>query len=224
MDIDQLKERIIPILKEHALPLALGLVGISFIGYGLMQSVGVQGDSSEITFESGSDFAKASSDKQHDAKQKGKEIVVDIEGAVLKPGIHKMPADSRVQDALILAGGMSEKADRLKVSRSMNLAAKVIDGGKIYIPFEGDPSTGSGQNISEGNILGATSGTLGDSTGLININTAGETELDTLSGVGPATAQKIISARPFSSVEELLSKKAVGKSVYEKIKEKVTVN
>lgn len=214
MDMDQFREKYLPLVMEHKLSFVLGIVGISFLGYGLISLVGVQRDSTEITFQSGQNPANVETKTTH------KQITIDVEGAVLKPGIHTLPAESRVQDALILAGGMSQKADVAKVAQSMNLAAKVIDGGKIYIPFEGEPSNTSiqsgGQNSSEN--------TLGVSTGLININTAGETELDTLSGVGPATAQKIISARPYGSVDELLSKKAVGKSVFEKIKEKVTVN
>ena len=218
MDMAQLQEKYLPLLKEHLLPLVLGLLGISFLGYGLISSIAPQRDSSEITFESGQENDSSNTSGKN-MTSKGKEITVDVEGAVLKPGIHKLPEDSRVQDALIQAGGMSEKADRMKVAKGMNLAAKVIDGGKIYIPFEGESPLRQGfAGQAASDILGA------ETSGLININTASETELDTLSGVGPATAQKIITNRPYASVDELLSKKSVGKSVFEKIKEKVTVN
>lgn len=214
MDIDQLKEKYLPLIKEHKIPLSLGIVGVGLLGYGLISLLGVQRDSTEITFESGQNVANAETKSAH------KPIVVDVEGAVLKPGIHELPGDSRVQDALIAAGGMSEKADRVKVAQSMNLAAKVIDGGKIYIPFVGETSSATSLVSGTEN----STNTLGVSTGIININTASETELDTLSGVGPSTARKIISARPYGSVDELLSKKAVGKSVFEKIKDKVSAN
>jgi competence protein ComEA len=210
MEIDELKAKYLSLLREHWVAVVLGIVGVGFIGYGLMQLLVAKGDSSEITFQSGEQ--QSISEK----KKPFKEIVVDVEGAVLKPGIYKLQEGSRVQDALIAAGGMDEHADRAKVAKGMNLAAKVIDGGKVYIPFEGDPSTSSGQTISQETVLGV-------QTGMVNINTASETELDSLSGVGPSTAQKIISARPYSSIEELVTKKAVGKSVFEKIKEKVTL-
>lgn len=216
MDIEQLKERYGPFLKEHSLAVVLGILGFSLVGYGLIQLLVTRSDSSEITFQS------AQQQLVSEKKTAQKAIIVDVEGAVLRPGIHKLPAESRVQDALIAAGGMSAHADRAKVSRGMNLAAKVVDGGKIYIPFEGESVSGSGEQGGTGGA-GLEQGLLGSQTGLVNINTASETELDGLSGVGPSTAQKIIGARPYSSVEELLSKKAVGKSVFEKIREKVTV-
>jgi competence protein ComEA len=173
-----------------------------------------------MVFESGnaspSDTAKSPSTNS-DTK-KGKQIAIDVEGAVLKPGVYMLPFDSRVQDALIVAGGMSDKADRLKVAKGMNLAAKLIDGGKIYIPFQGDSaSTAQGGGSSE-NVLGdATSS-------MVNINTASDSELDGLSGVGPSTVKKITANRPYGSIDELLSKKVVGKSVFEKIKGAITVN
>lgn len=211
---EPLKEKYLPLVKEHKVPFVLGIMGVVLLGYGLISLLGVQRDSTEITFESGQNQINA------EKKSAQKSIIIDVEGAVLKPGIHELPADSRVQDALIAAGGMSEKADRVKVAQSMNLAAKVMDGGKIYIPFTGENSSAT----SLVSLTENSTNTLGVSTGLININTASETELDTLSGVGPSTARKIISARPYGSVDELLSKKAVGKSVFEKIKDKVSIN
>jgi competence protein ComEA len=217
MDISQIQEKILPLLKNHLWPVVLGFLGLSFLGYGLIQSTAPQRDSSEITFESGQQSDPSTSPAKI-VTSKAKEITVDVEGAVLKPGIHKLAADSRVQDALIEAGGMSEKADRTKVSKGMNLAAKLMDGGKIYIPFEGEAAS-----ASFGQVAGASDGTSGELSGVVNINTASESQLDTLSGVGPATAQKIITNRPYSSIDELVSKKAVGKSVFEKIKEKVSI-
>ena len=218
MDLfSSLKEKYLPLLKLHWLPLMLGIVGISLIGYGLIQSLVTKRDSSEITFQSSGQSAVLT-DTAKSTASKAKEIVVDVEGAVLKPGIHTLPPDSRVQDALAEAGGLSEKADHVKVSQGMNLAARVVDGGKIYIPFDGESAP-----VTSGEVAGFSTGGMTQTSGLININSASEKELDTLSGVGPATAQKIISNRPYSSVEELLNKKAVGKSVFSKIKDKVTI-
>jgi competence protein ComEA len=210
--VDAIFSKYKPLLKQHWLPVSLGLIGILCLGYGLIQSVVTKGDSSEITFQSSgqtTSFPAAAKITPVSTK----EVVVDIEGAVLRPGIHKVPADSRVQDALSEAGGISEKADHAKVSQGMNLAAKVVDGGKIYIPFQGEAAIASG---GQGGLDGLAQG------GLVNINTAGESELDALPGVGPVTAQKIISNRPYSSIDELVSKKAVNKSVFSRIKDQVT--
>ena len=139
----------------------------------------------------------------------GQRIVVHFDGAVEKPGVYEMSADSRVSDAVSASGGLSDSADMLRI----NLAAKLADGQKIYIPKVGESDV-KGVGVGEAGI---------GSTGLININTASESQLDTLPGIGPVTAQKIIASRPYSSLEELLSKKAVGQSVYGKIKELITI-
>ena len=135
--------------------------------------------------------------------------MVHVDGAVLKPGVYELSESARVSDAVSASGGLSDSADMTKV----NLAAKVSDGQKIYVP-----------KIGESDVKGVGVGDAGSgSTGLININTASESQLDTLPGIGPVTAQKIIASRPYSTPEELLTKKAVGQSVYEKIKDLVTV-
>ncbi|MBI2012688.1 ComEA family DNA-binding protein [Candidatus Curtissbacteria bacterium] len=131
------------------------------------------------------------------------EIVVHVDGAVAAPGVYKLTTDSRIGDAIKAAGGFAKDADTAKV----NLAAKIADGQKILIPKKG-----------EADVKG-----LSLDGGLININTASEKELDTLPGIGPVTAQKIIASRPYSDSGELLSKKVVSGSVYEKIKGLITV-
>lgn len=134
------------------------------------------------------------------------EIVVDVSGEVKTPGVYKLAAGLRVNDAIAAAGGFTQEADKSK----MNLAAKAQDGQKIYVPaIGGQMISNTGQVISE-------------SSGLININSAPEAELDKLPGVGPVTAQKIIASRPYSTLDDLLTKKAVSSSVFSKIKDLVT--
>lgn len=139
------------------------------------------------------------------------EVVVEISGAVEKPGVYKLLASERLERLLIEAGGLSGEADREWVARNLNRAAKIVDGQKIYIPS------------SEESIKSTTSttGITSYQSGLININTASEGELDSLSGIGAVRAQAIIDNRPYSSPEELLAKKVIPQSVYEKIKEKI---
>lgn len=139
------------------------------------------------------------------------ELIVDISGAVNKPGVHKLTSGSRVNDAIIAAGGLTNDAD----AKRINLAAKVSDGQKIHIPSVNDPvSSASQSRVSGVNDTGSSYG----ESGLINVNSATEAELDKLPGVGPVTAGKIINGRPYSSVEELLSRKVVNSSTFEKIK------
>lgn len=143
-------------------------------------------------------------------------IYVDVGGAVEKPGVYQLQSSSRVNEALVIAGGLGEDADREWVERNLNLAAKVTDGQKIYIPSQGEsgkvapnkdtPSQSKGVSFSE----------------KINVNTASSAELDTLWGVGEVTAKKIIDSRPYGAIEELLTKKAVKSNVYEAIKDKIT--
>lgn len=137
------------------------------------------------------------------------ELYVDISGAVKNPGIYSLKLDARVNDALLEAGGLGDEADNDWVSQNLNLAERVKDGQKIYIPFKGEEG-------DQGEVRG-------DSEELININAANISQLDTLWGVGEATAKKIIDGRPYSSKEELLNKKVVSEKVYEAIKDKIKV-
>lgn len=144
------------------------------------------------------------------------ELVVEAAGAVIKPGVYRLPIGARVDDLLTRAGGFSAEADREWVSRNLNLAQKLTDGAKIYIP----PRQGEGNGPSS--VLDEAQGS-GSQMVKININTASMAELDTLWGVGEATAEKIIAGRPYSRPEELLEKKIVKSNVWEKIKSAISV-
>jgi competence protein ComEA len=139
-------------------------------------------------------------------------ITVDLAGAVLAPGVYELPGSARLTDLLIKAGGLAATADRVWVNTYLNLAQKLTDGQKIYIP----------EKIQNSNLK-----TQSDSpkvkSNQININSASAAELDTLPGVGPARAQAIIANRPYGSIDELLSKAKIPASVFEKIKEQIAV-
>ncbi len=130
-------------------------------------------------------------------------IKADIEGAVLKPGVYELESGSRISDLLITAGGLTVEADREWVSKNLNQAAKLSDGGKVYIPEIGEKNTTNTINITNART---------------NINSASLSELDRLPGIGPVTAQKIIDGRPYQAIEDLLTRKIVGQSTFEKIK------
>lgn len=102
---------------------------------------------------------------------------------------------------------MTAKANRTSLSKSINLAQRVFDGMKIYIPEE----NGSDKVTQPASPL-------------ININSATVKELDVLPGIGPVTADKIIAGRPYQNISELVSRKVVNSATFEKIKEKISVN
>ena len=201
-------------LRPYLLPIGIACIGIVLLGYGLIAYITPHSSSSDISFETRG--SEASSVKTSDPV-----LMVDVEGGVVKPGVYRIGENGRIQDAILAAGGFSTDADKDKTQHSINLAAKVSDGMKIYVPRIGE------QAIRESTDTTSTTGSegvAGDSTtGLININSASVSELDSLPGVGLVTADKIIANRPYGSLDELVSKKAVGKSVFEKIKERIAL-
>lgn len=185
-----------------------GLGGLLLLGAGLfLLRVGVfEGTKIEVI-----------EDPSTSSEQAGQDIVVEIAGEVISPGVYKLGAGSRVEDLLVAAGGLSVNADREWVEKNLNRAAKLADGAKIYVPAPGEsPAVVSTKGTGTTGIVG------GASVGVININTATAAELDTLWGIGPARAQAIIEGRPYSSVEELLARKIIPSNVYERIKDEIT--
>ncbi len=220
MDFSELQERYSPIFRKYLLPIILGLCGFVFLLYGLIASFGHKAQTQDILAEGVAD-SSVSADVAG-AKSSSPGIILDIEGAVLKPGVYKLEKDARIQDALIVSGGMSERADRGKVAKGLNLASKVVDGGKIYIPFAGEQASPQGGS-SGSQVSGIVSSTGDSASGQININSATSSQLDSLPGVGAVTAEKIINNRPYEKIEDLVSKKAVSQSVLEKIKDRISV-
>ena len=150
------------------------------------------------------------------------DLVVDVAGAVAHPGLFRLPAGSRVGDAIAAAGGYAATVDAARADRDLNLAAIVHDGDKVRVPMRGEPPSG-GPTASS--AAGGSSGA-GTAGGPIDLNHATAEELDTLPGVGPATAAKIIAAReqqPFASVDDLGARKVVGAATLEKLRPLVTV-
>jgi competence protein ComEA len=144
------------------------------------------------------------------------EAVVYVCGAVRSPGVVRLPADARVADAIELAGGAQGTADLAAV----NLAAKVADGQQIVVPERGQQAQSAGA-VSGDMPASAAAGAL------VNLNTASLEELDTLEGVGPATAQKIIDYRlangGFSSIDEIKNVSGIGDARFAAIKDSITV-
>ena len=198
-------------IDNNKIPISLALLGLILVGFeAFMFKQGSFGETPEIEV-----LESASSVKEE-------EIVVEVAGAVEKPGVYRLENGSRVEDLLITAGGVSAGADRDWMEKMINRAARLKDGQKLYIPDVGEQtdvlsanSNGGEQTISEPWGSG-----LED---LVNINAATLKELDSLPGIGPVYGQNIIEHRPYSSVEELLSRDVIPKSTYEKIKGKIKV-
>lgn len=140
-------------------------------------------------------------------------LLVDVAGWVRSPGVYEFPEGARVIDAIDAAGGARPGA----MLQALNLAAPLVDGTQVLVPREGEqgvvpPAAGGG---------GAVAG------GLINVNTATATELETLPGVGEVLAQRIIDHRtengPFTSVDQLVDVSGIGDAILGSIRELVTV-
>ncbi|EGO5149712.1 TPA: helix-hairpin-helix domain-containing protein [Enterococcus faecalis] len=144
-------------------------------------------------------------------------IYVDIKGAVKVPGIYQLKNQQRIWDALALAGGVSEEADTTQV----NYAQKVKDQMIIYVPKKGEPVPQSLETLQE------SAPAQQNQEEKINLNTATEAELQTISGIGAKKAQEIIRFRdeqgPFKTVEELKNVPGIGEKTVERLKGMLTV-
>lgn len=194
-------------LFENRIVATTILLGLLLVGFGLFlfRSGVFEGTTVEVLQESSEEAGLPA----------GRQVTVEIAGAVEKPGVYELLASERVERLLIEAGGLSAEADRDWVEKNLNRAAKLVDGQKIYIPRAGEIRNGGYGGVGGGKIAGS-------SSALVNLNTASVSELESLWGIGEARAKAIIDNRPYSSVQELLSKKVVPQNVYERIKDEIT--
>jgi len=152
------------------------------------------------------------------------ELVVEIVGAVTRPGVYRLPAGTRIGDLVDAAGGYSPRVDVDRASRDLNLAAVLADGDQVRVPSRDDAAAAVGTAGPAGSGGGAQPVGSGS---LIDVNAATSAELETLPGIGPATAGKIIAAReeqPFTSVDELRSRGVLGEKTFEKVRDLVVVH
>jgi competence protein ComEA len=152
-------------------------------------------------------------------------LAVHVAGAVAQPGLYHLPAGSRVADALARAGGKLPRADLDR----LNLAARLVDGQKILVTRRGDPLPPL--EITSGGGTGM-AGAGGESAGVgpgepIDLNTADLAALDSLPGIGPATARAILEERNrrggFRSTRDLLRVPGIGEGRFARLKDRVRV-
>ena len=171
------------------LPIYLFLIGLILVALGILSFRFFEDLNQELTVE------------VIEPSDLGGVIMVDLGGAVLKPGVYELEKGARINDLLIRAGGLSAKADRDWVAKNLNLADEVVDGQKYYVPFQGEETK----------------------EGLIDINSASLSQLESLEGIGEKRARDIVDNRPYSSIDELVDKEVISKIIFDKIQEKISV-
>lgn len=182
-------------------------VALVAVGLGAWLVLGIGAAGTPVASEPLDPFASAGASV---TATTGQLLVVDVEGAVQRPGIIQLRAGSRVADAIEAAGGYGPDADLKAAAAQVNLAALVRDGQQIVVPFVGAPPA---------------SGDAGTG-GLVDLNRASAEALDALPGIGPATVQKIVAARtdrPFGSLDELVTRKVLTQAQLDRIRDLVTI-
>lgn len=145
------------------------------------------------------------------------EIVVEVIGAVARPGVFRLASSARVADLIEAAGGYGPRVDTARLEAEVHLASPLQDGDRVHVPSRDEPATG----------IASTSPGEGAGSALVDLNRATPAELDALPGIGPVTAEKIIAAReeaPFTTVDDLRSRGVLGEKTFERIRELVTVS
>lgn len=202
------------------------VVLVVLLGWRVLRSDGsvstapVEGRGTATTTTGGSDEPSVSVAPARDGS-----AVVHVVGAVRRPGVYRLRVGQRVQDAIRRAGGASGATDL----QAINLAAKIADGQQVVVPRRG--AAGAGGAAAGGGAAGgamAAGGAAGAaSSAPINLNSATAEQLDTLDGVGPTTAQKILEYRTqhggFSSIDDLAQISGIGPKKLEALKAQVTV-
>lgn len=197
-------ERLNLVLLTYKIPLALCLVGLVLIIGGIIAP----------NLSHPKPLPKESLVNKSDVALN--QIKVNVSGAVNNPGVYSLNSNNRIEDAVRASGGFSEKANSTYISKVLNLSQKLSDGQKIYIPFQEESYTQTTTSVS--NVQsGATSG-------LIGLNSGTQAQFESLPGIGPVTATKMIKARPFSEISELLNRKILSKKVYDQVQNLVDLN
>ncbi|HEP1804598.1 TPA: helix-hairpin-helix domain-containing protein [Streptococcus suis] len=213
----------IEMLKEYkwqiALPATAGLLMATF----LIFSQPAKSDQTGLTDfpqnEQTSSSQEQTEETSTEVSEDPSQLVVDVKGAVAKPGLYTLEADARVNDAVEAAGGLTSQAD----PKSINLAQKLSDEAVVYVASKDE-------NIS---VVASTTASSAMSqeeknSNLVNLNTATETDLQTISGIGAKRAADIIAYREanggFKSVDDLNNVSGIGDKTMESIRPYVTVD
>ena len=203
--------------KELIVILIVVLISISFVGYKFIFTDLIQAKEEPLEIISQSFEIQDQDTDNKEIAEEDTTIMIHISGQVYYPGLIELESGSRVKDAVDLAGGLKKDAD---VDR-INLAKKVIDEEKIYVPEKGQElDVDMSMEVS-------TSGSGSTSNSKINLNTCNKEQLMTLPGVGEVTATKIIDYRntnKFKTIEDIMNVSGIGNKKFEAIKDLIVAN
>ena len=212
-------EELIEKIKEYKIIVICASLGLVLGGFFLLNPA-MQTPAKESNLQTEvAAISKDLTDEKEDKNQKEEVveqdlITVDVKGAVKSPGIYDLPVGSRVNDAVLKAGGLTENAD----SKSLNLAQKISDEALVYVPTKEEVANQESYSNATGN----------KESKKVNLNKASLEELKQVKGLGAKRAQDIIDHREsngkFKSVDELKKVSGIGAKTIEKLKEYVTVD
>lgn len=201
----------------------IGIAIIALAGFGYYKSSSDSLNSNQIQSivdTKQTDNINNQSEVENKENEDNSSKMCQIDGCVNKPGVYSFKKDDRIKDIIDLAGGFTKDAD----TKSVNLAMKLKDEMKIFIPSKNEISKLQNHNTENSQIV-----TLKDnnSTNLVNINTADSDKLQTLPGIGPSKAKKIIEFREknqFKKIEELKNVDGIGEKTFESLKSLITID
>jgi competence protein ComEA len=203
-------------------PLALAAIGAAILigALAIVVALGSAGDP-EVTGPAASGGGSA------EPGAMAGEVVIDVAGAVVAPGVYRLATGARIGDAIDAAGGFSPRVDAERAAAELNLAATLADGQQVRVPSRDDDAPIAGGGAGSGAGGGSASGGgAGGSSRLIDLNRATQAELESLPGIGPVTAGKIIEARaqsPFRTIDELRERGLVGEKTFDSLRALITV-
>jgi competence protein ComEA len=192
--------------------MAIGVVVSAVASQGATTAVGSQRPIPSPT-ASGSEAAGTASP--------GEGVLVHVLGAVNRPGLVSLGAGARVVDAVAAAGGLTDDAE----PAGINLARPVSDGEQLVVPRVGEVLPAPAAGTGTGGTAGA--GLSGTGPGVVDLNSATQEQLETLQGIGPALAARILDWRDangrFSNVADLMNVSGIGQKVFDGLKDRITV-
>ena len=199
--------------RRDWLAIAMATTGVTAVAVGVWLASGaLGGNGASLASEAAGVLVSPSRSPTGASGAPEADLVVDVQGAVKRPGVVLLPPGSRVADALRAAGGYSRNADLNAAAAALNLAAPLTDGAQLYVPIIGVAAGPSG-------------GGTGGGSGLVNLNAATPEELEALPGIGPVTVQKIVAARtqqPLRSLEEMVALDIIDSGQLEDIRDLIT--
>ena len=217
-------ENVLEKIKQYKLALVIALIGLVIAGFMMLQREQKQENNiqqlmEQTSYSSSSTTEKSKQRSESDQGDKNEGMVtVDVKGAVKTPGVYQLKSSSRVHDALLKAGGMTDEADL----KSINQAQKLVDEAVVYVAKVGENVVDVTTNTSTSRATSQAK------SGFVNLNTETEADFQTISGIGQKRAQDIIAYREangkFKSVDDLKNVTGIGAKTLEKLKEYVTVD